>query len=65
MSFTAKVQGGVIVLPENVHLADGTEVKVEAIVEREKIRQALDEVTGILGGKGERTDDLIEELRGR
>lgn len=31
MSFTGKVQNGVVVLPPGVQLADGTEVKVEPL----------------------------------
>lgn len=47
MSFTGKVQNGVVVLPPGAHLADGTEVEVTPVVSEAEAAEFTEQVLRI------------------
>ena len=58
MSFTAKVQNGVVVLPPEAHLPDGTEVEVTPLVTESEARDFTEGLLRI----SEKTQGLPADL---
>ncbi|MGH8247024.1 MAG: hypothetical protein ACREUU_11415 [Gammaproteobacteria bacterium] len=62
MSYTGKVQNGVVVLPPEAHLPEGTEVRVEPLKKPGRKSRAADSLSKLLLGFAGKAKGLPDDM---
>lgn len=65
MSFTGTIEGGMVKLPPEVKLADGTKVRIEAVETESRHKFASADLIGSVNGDGiPATNERVREVMG-